>query len=133
MSQENLKIVRRAWDAFGKHGVDAVLGFYAEDCVCEQVPEMPDRVSLKGREGVRQRLARFADFWEDFAIEPVELIDAGEDVVITVARVRGRGKDSGIPIEAPAAFVQELRDGQVIRDRVFLSKAEALEAAGLRE
>jgi ketosteroid isomerase-like protein len=62
MSQENVEIVRLAWDAFGKHGVDAVLCFYAEDCVCEQVPEMPDRVSLKGREGVRQRLARFADF-----------------------------------------------------------------------
>lgn len=131
MSHENLEVARRAWDAFGKEGVDAALGFYAEDCVCEEVPEQPDRISHRGREGVRQRLERFADFWEDFAIEPVELIDAGEDVVVTVARVRGRGKDSGIPIEAPAAFVQEFRDGQVIRDRVFLSKAEALEAAGL--
>ena len=133
MSQENVEIVRRAWDAFGKHSVDAALGFYAEDCVCETVPEQPDRISYKGREGVRQRLERFAEFWEDFAIEPVELIDAGEDVVITVARVRGRGKDSGIPIEPPAACVQEFRDGQVIRDRVFLTRAEALESAGLRE
>ena len=128
-----MEIARRGWDAFGKHGVDAALGFYAEDCVCEPVPEQPDHVSYKGREGVRQRLERFAEFWEDFAIEPVELIDAGEDVVIIVARVRGRGKESGVPIEAPAVFVQEFRDGQIVRDRAFLSKAEALEAAGLWE
>jgi hypothetical protein len=51
MSQENVEIVRRAWDAFGQHGVDAVLGFYAEDCVCETVPEQPDHISHKGREG----------------------------------------------------------------------------------
>jgi ketosteroid isomerase-like protein len=51
-------------------------------------------------------------------------------VVVTVA-IRGHGKGSGAPIDAPAAFVSEFRDGKIVRDRAFTSKAQAVEAAGL--
>ncbi len=31
------------------------------------------------------------------------------------------------------AFVYEVRDGKIVRDRPFMSKSQALEAAGLSE
>jgi ketosteroid isomerase-like protein len=134
MSREDVEIVRQAWKAYSERGVDAVLDYFAEDCVCENLPEGPDSATAyAGREGVRERDELFAEIWGDLVIEPVEFIDAGEDVVVTVTSMRGRGKGSGAPFDAPIAFVTELRDGKVVRDRPFPSRDEALEAAGLRE
>ena len=133
MSQENVEVIREAWKAYGEQGVDGLLGFFAEDCVCEDYPEMPDRASYKGREGVRRRDDHFREMWGDLVIEPVELIDAAEDVVITVVSIRGHGEGSGAPVDAPTAFVSELCDGKCIRDRAFRSRSQALEAAGLSE
>ena len=65
--------------------------------------------------------------------EPVEFIDAGEDLVVAVIAMRVQGKGSGAPLDAPAVWVHELRAGKIARMRAFTTKAQALEAAGLRE
>ena len=134
MSQANVEIVRRAWKVYVDHGGidDAVLeDYFAEDCVVEDFPDMPDRASYVGREGVRERDRHFAEIWGDFVIEPAEFIDGGGDVVVVTVAIRGHGKGSGAPIDAPTAFVSELRDGKIVRDRAFTSKSQALEAVGL--
>ena len=134
MSQENVELVRGAFAAYIDHGgVDAVLDYYAEDCVVEDFPEMPDRATYAGKEGVRERDRHFGEIWGDWVLDPVELIDGGDDVVIAVVAMTGRGRGSGAPLDAVAVFVVELRDGKIVRDRAFTSKAEALEAVGLRE
>jgi ketosteroid isomerase-like protein len=82
---------------------------------------------------VLARYNRFGESWEDLVLEPVEFIDAGEDAVVVVSSMRGRGKGSGAPVDAPIAFLTELRDGKIVRDRAFFSRSEALQAAGLRD
>ena len=79
-----------------------------------------------------ERDRHFAEIWGDYVIEPVEFIDGGDVVVVTVA-IRGHGRGSGAPIDAPTAFAYEFRDGKVVRDRAFTSKSQALEAVGLSE
>ena len=129
--QDNVAFVRRVWKEYTDRGVDGALGYFAEDCVVEDFPEMPDGASYSGKAGVRERDRHFAEIWGDFVIEPVEFIDGGGDVVIVTVSIRGHGKGSGAPIDAPTAFVYELRDGRIVRDRAFTSKDEALAAAGL--
>ena len=133
MSRENVEIVRQAWKAYDERGIDGYLDYVAEDCVCEDFPELPDRGTYIGREGQRERYWHFVGIWGEFAMDPVEFIDAGNDVVIAVVAMTGRGEGSGAPLHAPAVFVYELRDGAVVRDRPFTSKVQALEAVGLRE
>jgi ketosteroid isomerase-like protein len=87
----------------------------------------------EGKEGMRERNRQFTETWGDLVYEPVEFIDAGDDVVVAVIAMQGSGKGSGAPLDAPAVFVYELRDGKIVRDRAFESKSEALEAAGLKE
>jgi ketosteroid isomerase-like protein len=53
--------------------------------------------------------------------------------VVAVIAMHGRGKGSGAPFDLLPYFVYEVRDGRIVRDRAFTSKAQALEAAGLRE
>jgi ketosteroid isomerase-like protein len=65
--------------------------------------------------------------------EVTEWIDGGGDHVIAVMHTWGRGKMSGVPVERREAHLWTLREGKLRRLRVFETKTEALEAAGLRE
>ena len=86
----------------------------------------------RGHEGVRQYLANQRDVWESQRFEPEELIAAGEDRVIASFRFVSVGRD-GIETVAHFAQITTLRAGRVAHIKVFLTKAEALEAAGLSE
>jgi hypothetical protein len=59
-------------------------------------------------------------------------IDAG-DVVVTVFSQAGTGRGSGVRSERDFFGVWELEDLRVLRFRLFESREQALEAAGLRE
>jgi ketosteroid isomerase-like protein len=62
----------------------------------------------------------------------VEFIDAGPSVVVVVHE-HGRGKGSGIPVERQHFQLWTFRRGRIVRWEAFADKAQALEAAGLRE
>ena len=71
------------------------------------------------------------DMFDDFKAEPMELIDAGEDQVIAVARISGRAKPSGVETDLTYAAVYIFRDGKIARGP-YWTKASP-EAAGLWE
>ena len=82
--------------------------------------------------GLRRYLGTMEAEFKDLRIEPVELIDAGEQVIGSV-RLTGRGKSSGAPVELTLISVGSLRDGLIYRVRNYPDMAAALEAAGLQE
>jgi hypothetical protein len=53
MSEQSVEVVRSLWEGVARsQGVDeTVLRFFAEDCVMEDFPELPDRAVYHGREG----------------------------------------------------------------------------------
>jgi ketosteroid isomerase-like protein len=69
---------------------------------------------------------------DDLRIEPEQLIDAGEQVVVSM-RTSGRAKLSGAAVDLTLTSVSLLRDGKIVRVRNYSEKAEALEAVGLRK
>jgi len=71
--------------------------------------------------------------FDPLIVEPLELIDAGGDEVVTVLRFGGRAKLSGVETDITFAIVYTVRDGKLGRGREYATRAEALEAAGLRE
>jgi ketosteroid isomerase-like protein len=133
MSEENVEVVRRAWQAFISGGVEATLEGWTEDCVFEEFPEMPESAVYVGRDRLSEAVEHFTEMWSDLVWEPLEFIDAGENLVIAVVRYRGRGRASGAPLDALASWLYEMRDGRVSRARAFTTKQQALEAAGLPE
>ena len=71
--------------------------------------------------------------WEDFRIDLLEVIDAGDDVCVSVTRHRGRGSGSGIEMDFQVFYVQHGRNGKLARLEMYLSREQALEAVGLSE
>ena len=74
------------------------------------------------------------EFWttfEDVQVEVHGFTDVGSDVVVpNTAHLRGR---QGMEVIARSTFVYTVENGQITRLRMFQERAEALEAAGLRE
>jgi ketosteroid isomerase-like protein len=133
MSQENVEIVRRAYEALAREGGEAVLVFLDSQVVWEVRPDLPDSDTYRGHEGMRRLFATFDEVLDESWYSPQEFIDAGEQVVV-VLRWGGRGKTSGAVFEErDETWVFTVHDGKVIRVKEYASKDEALEAAGLSE
>jgi ketosteroid isomerase-like protein len=69
--------------------------------------------------------------WETWSWEPEEFIDAGDDRVLVMARMRGKGKASGQEVDQPIAQVCTMEDGRLVRHETYWDRAEARRAVGL--
>jgi ketosteroid isomerase-like protein len=137
MSRENVEVVRRAWDAFSRGDVQEAFEVFATDVEFDFSrdiwgPGLGGGV-YRGVEGLATWLRDLYEAWETFEMGAAEVIDAGDDEVITVLFARGRGRASGIPLEHRPAGVSTLRNGRVVRVVWFPTREEAFEAVGLRE
>ena len=88
---------------------------------------------LRGKYAMRQHIGDWIDTFDEFWFEAVEVIDAGEGRVVAVERFGGRAKLSGVETDQTGAVVLTIRDGKIARCREFMTRADALEAVGLRE
>jgi ketosteroid isomerase-like protein len=100
----------------------------------ETLANAPDQASVvKGRAAIEEVGKLWGAAFDEFSADIEEYIDAG-DFVICALRWHGQGKASGASIDLRQFDVYELREGQIVRGTLgFRTKAEALEAAGLRE
>jgi uncharacterized protein len=84
----------------------------------------------RGHEGIERFFGDWLSTWDEFEIEHLEWIEAGDSVVVAF-RQRGRGKGSGIVIDRDFFGVYDLKDGKVTRYKAFGSRDAALRAAGV--
>ena len=132
MSQENLDLARRGYEAFARGDLDSAIEIMHPEIEAHDPPEAPDATIYRGREAVRRDWEQFSNLFEDFSIDVEKSFDRGDEVVVFL-RFRGRARESNAEVEAPMAHVWTIRDGKAVRLRQFLDRAEALKAAGLEE
>jgi ketosteroid isomerase-like protein len=139
MSQENVEIARRLWEEFqaGLERGDPGAWFdpeaVAEDYEWTVPTPLDGRSVWRGREGFVEFIRTWTEQFEDWSIRVERWIDAGEGRVVALTRQTATGKGSGVPVELNLGQVWEFDAGRLARMRAYLTHAEALEAAGLRE
>lgn len=126
MSQENVEIVRRLFEAYRRGDYAEAVACLAPDVVYGVGQELP----ASGPDAVRAMWDRWDSAWEELETVPEEFIDAGDQVLVTV-HYSGRGRGSGIEFDDRLFDVYTLRDGKCVRKLEFRQRSEALEAAGL--
>ena len=119
----------------GVAGVDAFWAMLDDHVVWDLrgrrgVPDL-DSVYV-GRDAVIQATRRYWGAWDEYSVEAHEILDAGPAVVV-ILRERGRGKGSGAPFESDHPQLWTFRGDRIVRWESFQTRADALEAAGLRE
>ena len=152
MSAENVEVVRRNFEAvqraldaywreprsIGRARDEGTLWPEWQDAFSFLHPEMEWRTIFLGQTFRGRR--EFAGVWDDFLrafrdYRPhlVTVEDLGGDRVYLVHEPEGVGRDSAHPMDSRLHAIFTVRDGLVVRLEEYLSREEAMEAAGAGE
>jgi ketosteroid isomerase-like protein len=134
VSQENLDLVKSAFDAWNRGEIDVFADHVAEDVAWLEVsgrPEGPDSERL-GRDRMRRSLESLFEAWESYHLEVERLQDVGDRVVAVVREV-ARGRASGLEVDGRWGYLITVGDGRIVRIEAYRDAALALERAGLGE
>jgi ketosteroid isomerase-like protein len=142
MSQENVEVVRELISALNDRDLDRYLAHCTESILLE-TPWAAVEGAYEGPDAMRRFFSDLGDTLPDFQLAIERLQPVGADRILALLRVTATGRASGITAGAdalgatgrdmPTATIYDLADGKIRRIRVFLDRAEALEAAGLRD
>ena len=131
MSQENVKVVRAAFETWNAGDMDALREFFDPDVVMRVTEDWPEPGPFVGRKALMRQLGQQRDTWDGDTMEPIgDLIDAADRVVV---RFIWRGAGHGPAANLELTGVYTVRKGRIIAIEHFWDHAEALEALGLRE
>ena len=134
MARDKVDVAKRVVDAYNRRDVDGLLAELATPDF-EWYPGIVralDGGGYRGREGVDRFAADTSENWAELQIIAEEFRDLG-DRVLVLGRLKGQGKGSGAPVDAPYAGILDFRGDRIWRHRVYLDRAEGLRAAGLSE
>ena len=133
MSEENLELVRRLFEAWNRGDFGDLAEFFDPEVEFNPGLLPPgEETRYIGRDGVNAWIRNLNDAWVVVTAEPEERTEVGSDRILTIDRWHFQGRDS-IEIEEELPTLLAFRNGLIVRVDGFTDKAEALEAAGLRE
>jgi ketosteroid isomerase-like protein len=93
----------------------------------------PDEAEYRGADGFMEFFAKWIEPYDEWDVELEDLVDAEDDRVVAVIHQRGRLRGADSWVELRFGIVNTVAGGLIRRMQVFMTPAEALEAAGLRE
>jgi ketosteroid isomerase-like protein len=132
MSQENVEIMRAAIEAFNRRDGEGFGALLAVDAEIVPVRAALEGTVYRGRTAATQYGAAVESSWENLTWEVDEIRD-GDNWVLALGRIQGRGRGSGAAIDAKGAWLARFKDGLVTNFRTYPDRREALEAVGQEE
>jgi ketosteroid isomerase-like protein len=133
MSQENVELVRAAYDAYNRDGINGILRYLDPEVEWRNPAESPNAGVFVGHEGVVEWQRMVDDAFKEMHFEPERINELPDGRVLALVRFRFRAPTTGSGVEVPLAHLITLRDGRATAFSMYASEAAALEAAGLRE
>jgi ketosteroid isomerase-like protein len=132
VSAENVEIMRTAYDAIARRDRETLDRILRE----RLAPDFEFEAALtgatyKGVDGFWELLDDIEDT-VGYRPEVQDAVDLGDHVLV-VLRMSGRGSRSGVSVAQEGAVLVTFDGSTLVSGKSFASKAEALEAAGLRE
>jgi ketosteroid isomerase-like protein len=131
MSQENVEVVRRWFEAFSSEDFDAAIALVHRNVML--VPP-GDQAPYRGAESLRRWME--PDAFRQLVAKPLEMVVVTDRTILARQHVTGKGRASGIDLDTTTWSVWTFdEDGLITRIEIYLphEKDKALEAAGLRE
>jgi ketosteroid isomerase-like protein len=130
MSEQNVEIVRSAYERLNRGDVEA----FVELCDDDFLMDMSERVfnpdTYRGHDGIRRFYEGVRDVWASYHWSIEETHIAGESVV-ALLHCRGQGRGGGPPVDWRPAWLWTFRRGRPVSIRLYRDQAQALDAAGL--
>ena len=122
MSAENVELVERMLDLFHRGDVEGVFACYSPDVVVD-ASRRPDGATGRGHKDLGRIVGEWVGAFDEWTEEIHEIRDLGDEVLV-LATQRGRGKGSGVPVEARYVTVFAVRDGKIVSFTLYPDTAE---------
>ena len=133
MSEANVQIVRRVFDAFVRRDVESALEVMAADVEfsAPATQALVEReVSYEGHDGIREYFEDVARAWQELEVFLHEYHEVGDDRILVVGRVRGRGTARHI-VDEPVQWGWRIENEKIVWGQVFTNRQEARRSIGL--
>jgi ketosteroid isomerase-like protein len=132
MSEENVEIVRRTYEAANRGDLDSANLHVHPEIEFHTYAQSPEAGVYRGKEAVQRYNQGLFEQFESIRFEIEELVDAGDRVVV-VSTQHAQPKGGQEEMNVRVIEVWTIRDGLLAERRSYSTRDEALEAAGLRE
>ena len=111
---------------------DEIAARWHEDLVIVQSPDMVGTEgTFHGYEGLARITEEILESYEELTWHPEEVHDLGDERYLILVVGKGRGRASGVWLEAKIGHLITLRDGRAARLDTYVGWEAALEAVGL--
>jgi ketosteroid isomerase-like protein len=105
VSEDNVGLALRALDAFAARDHEAL-----QSCCDGEIEIQPaitrfEGTAFRGANACREFIEQIDDAWESLEDTPEQLTKIDDDRVMAVARVRARGRRSGVPADQRLVWV----------------------------
>jgi hypothetical protein len=135
MSQENEEVVRRACELFfaGPEAASEIAELYDPEIEVNDLPGALDGKWHYGYEGLVDFAVEARRVWRDIGYVVSELVHGPSGSVLLRFDLSFTGRASGIGIPAVLYAQFLFREGRIVRQTHYATKAEALQASGISE
>jgi ketosteroid isomerase-like protein len=129
MSQENVELAKK-WIASFEGDADAFQATLHPEI--EWFPFEDNYTPSYGIDGAMRIRNNWLDAWDEMRADLEEVFEGGDSVVASL-HITGRGKSSGVKVDARLYLHFKMRDDRIAYIFEHTDRASALEAAGLSE
>lgn len=130
MSQENVEVLRKAYELVELRGAEGFLDLATEDVVWISDPRFPGGGTHRGKENVRRWMTELL-IYDEVSIEVEQIVDL-DDRALGITHVYGLPQ-GGPRVDSVWCHLVSFSDGLISEAQSFLDRAEALQAVGLSE
>jgi uncharacterized protein len=125
MSETYVDQLRRGYEALNRGDVSVVLELLDPDIEWHEPAPSPEAGTHRGRDSFERFFRGWIESFEGFRVEPEQVVERGGRL-IAVVRQSGRGRASGVEVEARLAHVWTVEDGKAVRWEAVADADEAL-------
>jgi ketosteroid isomerase-like protein len=130
-------LLRRAaidsWESFNRGDFEVAFAFYGANVESTFDPKLVS-VGLADTSGRDARVALQRGVMAQFGVlryQPEELVDLDDGRLLIIGRMTGAGLSSGVAFDNDWAVIVTVSGGWIVREEVFLDRADATASAGL--
>ena len=127
MSAEDVELVTRWFKGLGQGELTPEV--CDPEIVIRNWDESPVRGPYHGHEGLGQWWADIADAIEELRFELNEATDLGDGRVLTIQKIVGRFRLTGIELDFPWGSIVTVRDGKILSATGYATPGQAKKAA----
>jgi uncharacterized protein len=134
MSEENIEILRRGYEAFNRGDMSVAIELATPNLEWGATGAFPGVDGMyRGPDAMQEWMDVIRSAWEEFEVTLDEILHDGDDSLVVAELLRGRGRESGVEVEMRVFSAYWFAGGKLRRRAAFTERNAALEAVGLSE